>query len=58
MLLEGFFEVDHEMVNLFGLHYDVIHVSLDGLSDEIAETLEHTSLVCGFRVFNPNGMLT
>jgi hypothetical protein len=43
---EGFFEVSHELVSLFGLDYDVVHVSLDGLSDEIAETFEHTLLVC------------
>jgi hypothetical protein len=43
---EGFFKVDHELVGFFGLDYDVIHVSLDGLSDEITKTFEHTSLVC------------
>jgi hypothetical protein len=42
---EGFFDVSHELPGLFGLDYDVVHVSLDGLSDEIAETFEHTSLV-------------
>jgi hypothetical protein len=39
------------LVNLFGLEYDVIHVSLDGLFDEIIKTLEHTSLVCCSSVF-------
>jgi hypothetical protein len=50
-LLEGFFEVSHDLVNLFGLDYDVIHVGLDDLSDEITKTLEHTSLVRYSRVF-------
>jgi hypothetical protein len=50
-LFEGFFEVSHELVNLFGFDHDVIHVGLDGLSDEIAETLEHASLVRCSRVF-------
>jgi hypothetical protein len=43
---ECFFEVGHKLVDLFGLDYDVVHVSLDGLSDEIAKTFEHTLLVC------------
>jgi hypothetical protein len=34
------------LIGLFGLDYDVVYVSLDGLSDEITETSEHTSLVC------------
>jgi hypothetical protein len=49
--LEGFFEVGHELVGLFGLDYDVVHTSLDGLADEFSEILEHTLLVCSSRVF-------
>jgi hypothetical protein len=49
--LKVFFEVGHELIGLFGLDYDVIHVSLNGLSDEIAKTFEHTSLVCCSSIF-------
>jgi hypothetical protein len=44
--IESFIKVGHELVGLLGLDYNVIHVCLDGLSDEIAETFKHTSLVC------------
>jgi hypothetical protein len=49
--LEGFFEVGHELVGLFGLDYDVVHVSLASLTDEFFEI--HTSLVCSSYVFEP-----
>jgi hypothetical protein len=32
------------LVGLFGLDYDVIHISLDGSLDEVPETSEHASL--------------
>ena len=38
------------MVNPFGLDHDVIHVGLNGLSNEITETLEHATLVHSPRV--------
>jgi hypothetical protein len=43
--IKSFFEVGHELVDLFGLDYDVVHICFDSLSDEITETFEHTSLV-------------
>jgi hypothetical protein len=50
---ESFFQVRHELVGLFGLDYDVIHVGLNGFPDEVPETLEHTTLVCSPHVFEP-----
>jgi hypothetical protein len=35
--LKVFFKVGHELVDLFGLDHDVIHICLDGLSNEIAK---------------------
>jgi hypothetical protein len=35
------------LVDLFGLDYDVVHISLDGSPDEILEILEHAPLVGG-----------
>jgi hypothetical protein len=49
-LLESFLQ-GHKLVGLFGLDYDVIHVSLNGFTDEFFETLEHTPLVCSPRIF-------
>jgi hypothetical protein len=49
--LEGFFEVSHELVGLFELDYDVVHISFNGFTDELSETLEHTSLVCSPDIF-------
>jgi hypothetical protein len=43
---ETFLEVGHELVGLFGLDYDVVHISLNDFTDEVSKTLEHTSLVC------------
>ena len=42
---EGLFYVGYDLVNLFGLDHDVIHIGLNGLLDEIPETLEHAALV-------------
>jgi hypothetical protein len=42
---ESFLHVDHELVGLFGFDYDVIYVSLNGFTDELSKTLEHTLLV-------------
>jgi hypothetical protein len=56
--LESFLQVGHELVSLFGLDYDVIHVSLKGVSDEVLETLEHTTLVCSPYVFRLNDIVT
>jgi hypothetical protein len=56
--LKVFFEVDHELVNLFGLDYDVIHVIFDGLS---VRSLKHLSIHHWYVApvfFNLNGMLT
>jgi hypothetical protein len=39
------------MVGLFGLDYNVVYVGLNGLTDEVSETLERTSLVCSPHVF-------
>jgi hypothetical protein len=50
-LLKSLLQVYHKLVGLFGLDYDVIHVSFNGLPDEVLETLEHTMLVCKPRVF-------
>ena len=33
------------MVSLFGLDHNVVYVGLNGLPDEVSETLEHTTLV-------------
>jgi hypothetical protein len=49
-LLESFLQ-GHKLAGLFGLDYDVIHVSLNGFTDEFFETLEHTPLVCSPRIF-------
>jgi hypothetical protein len=43
--LESFLEVGYELVSVFRLDYDVIHVCLNGLSNEITKTFKHTLLV-------------
>ena len=55
---EGLLKVGYDLVNPFGLDHDVIHVGLNGSSDEVPETLEHTTLVCSPCVFRPNDIVT
>ena len=43
---EGLLKVGYDLVSLFGLDHDVIHVGLNDLPDEIPQTLEHAALVC------------
>ena len=38
-------KVGCDLVHPFGLDHDVVHVGLNGLPDEVPETLEHTTLV-------------
>ena len=42
---ECLLKIGYEVVSPFGLDHDVIDVGLDGLPDEIPETLEHAALV-------------
>ena len=42
---ESLLYVGYELVSLFGLDHDVIHVGLNGPPDEIPETLKHATLV-------------
>ena len=42
---EGLLKVVYDLVSLFGLDHDVIHVGLNGSPNEVPETLEHTTLV-------------
>ena len=42
---KGLLTISYEVVSLFGLDHDVIHVGLNGLPNEVPETLEHTMLV-------------
>ena len=42
---KGLVKVGDQVVSSFGFDYDVIHVGLNGLPDEIPETLEHAALV-------------
>ena len=42
---EGLLKVGYNLVSLFGLDHDVVHVGLNGSPDEVSETLEHTTLV-------------
>ena len=55
---KGLLKVSYDLVNLFRLDHDVIHVGLNGSPDEVPETLEHTTLVCSPYVFRPNGIVT
>ena len=48
---EGPLYVSYDLFNLFGPDHDVIHVGLNGSSDEVPKTLEHTTLVCSPHVF-------
>ena len=50
--------VGYKLVGAFGFDYDVIHVSLNGLTDEVTEALEHATLICSPRVFRPNDIVT
>ena len=43
---KGPLKIGYEMVIPFGLDHDVVNVGLNGLPDEVPETLEHTALVC------------
>ena len=47
---KGLLKVGHDLVSPFGLDHNVIHVGLNGLPDEIPETLEHVVLVHSPRV--------
>ena len=42
---EGLLKIGYEVVSLFGLDHNVVHVGLNGSPDEGPETLEHTTLV-------------
>ena len=44
-LPEGLLQVGHELVGLLGLDYDVVHVSLNGLPDEVSKAFGHATLV-------------
>jgi hypothetical protein len=57
-LLEGFFKVSHELVNLFGLDYDVIHVAS---TISPMRSPKHLSIHRWYVTpvfFSPNSMLT
>ena len=43
---KGLLMIGYKVVSSFGLDHDVINVGLNGLPDEVSETLEHTTLVC------------
>ena len=43
---KGLLKISYEVVSLFGFNHGVIRVGLNGLPDEVPETLEHTMLVC------------
>ena len=47
---EGLLKVGYDLVSLFGLDHDVVHVGLNGPPDEVPKTLEHTTLVCSLIV--------
>ena len=51
-------KVSNEVVNPFGLNYDVVDVGLNGSTDEVPETLEDTTLVRSPSFFRPNGIVT
>ena len=55
---KGLLKIGYEVVSPFGLDHDVINIGLNGLPDEVPETLEHTTLVCGPAFFKPNGIVT
>ena len=38
-------KVGYDLVSLFGLDNDVVHIGLNSSPDEVSETLEHTTLV-------------
>ena len=47
---EGLLLVGYDLVSRFGFDHDVVDIGLDGLPDEIPETLEHAALVRSPRV--------
>jgi hypothetical protein len=55
---KGLLEVHHELVGPFGFDYDVFHISLNGLPDELPETLEHKTLICSPMFFRSNNIVT
>ena len=55
---KGVLKIGYEVVSPFGLDHDVVYVGLNGLPDEVAKTLEHTTLIRSPRVFRPNGIVT
>ena len=42
---KGLLKIGNDVVSPFGLNHDVVDIGLDGLPDEVPETLEHTTLV-------------
>ena len=42
---KGLLEISNEVVSSFGLNHDVINIGLNGPSDEIPESFEHTALL-------------
>ena len=42
---EGLLKVSYDLVSLFGLNHDVIHIGLNGSPDEVSEAIEHIALV-------------
>ena len=42
---KGLLKISYEVVNPFGLDYDVIDVGLYGPPDEVSEAIEHIALV-------------
>ena len=47
---QSFVKVCYDLVCLFGLDHDVIHVCLNGLPDEIPKMIDHAVLVRSPRV--------
>ena len=48
---EGLLKISYEVVSPFGFDHNVIDIGLNGLPDEVPETLEHTTLVRGPSIF-------
>ena len=55
---KGLLKIGYEVVSPFGLDHNVVNVGLNGPPDEVPETLEHTTLVCGPAFFEPNDIVT
>ena len=51
-------KVGYDLISPFGLDHDVVYVGLNGLPNEVPETLEHTTLIRIPGVFRPNGIVT